>query len=258
MIFLRLKIALALIVLFGTVFAAVYSPLLSVRMVKIAPESDIDRDKRKEIITFVDDIFAERMYGIPGRMRYLFKRNEVTAMLTEHFTEFRRIEVQYVFFNIWSVVGETRQPFGTICMQDACLLVDTDGTVYMRSKRSDAHIAQSTALSVREVPRVGEPLFIDRPETAARDFGTLVGVVEFLEENGLFVNQVAVRRDSRLAHIKLNNGIAIWMDASEKLYDTTRAIHIVFQEVLKDAGVRGGIISVDVRKPNSILYEERQ
>ena len=255
--FFCLKFVVTLVVIFGGVYGALYSPVLTVQSVKFSADSGIDDDKRREVLAYVDELFADREYGISGRTRYLLRRDVVRDMLAERFTEFKRVDIAYEFFNVWRIAVEKREPFGTVCAGEAgeCLFVDTDGIVYMRSRDG---VRVGVSLYVRDALTVGEMVFAENEETAARDFGTLVGVVQELEENGLFVDQVAVRRDSRLAHIQMNNGIAVWMDASETLYETTRALYVVFQEVLDDESKRDSVISVDVRDPKSILYEEKE
>ena len=82
-------------------------------------------------------------------------------------------------------------------------------------------------------------------------------VLAFLEKRQLFVEHVSMRKDNHVVHIKLKNGIGVWIDASEKLYDTTRALYIIFNEVFRESFAQNQLVSVDVRNPLSLLYETR-
>ena len=246
------KIIIFLVLSISLVWGALHSPLLSIRSAKISIESNIDKELQKEVMLYVNSLLDTYSYGIKGGTRYLFKRGTIEDMILEKFLQINSVNIRSKFLNVWNIEIQKREVFGTFCKAEECFFVDTQGVVF---GSSDMQIG--TSIKVRGTPDLGEVVFTGSSESSMRDFNALVESVRYLEENGLFVDGVEVLRDSRAVNINLNNGITVLLDASETVYNTTRALHLAFNEVLDSEQKRNKIVSVNVRDPLGILYEER-
>lgn len=238
----------AIVIITATAF---HLPFISVQSITIAPESDINQVVRTKILTYAEKTLSERAYGIPGKTRHFFKKQEFEDMLRTNFLQADAISVRSSFLNKWHIIAKKRASFGTYCRNTQCLIIDTNGMAFM-----ETDIQVGTTLAVSNKMRLGDQVFGD-DASAITDFQKIPQAVQYLEEGGFLVKRVSLRRDTRVVHIELENSIGIWFDTSEALYDTTRALHIVFEEVFSDAEKRAEIISVDVRNPLSILYEKK-
>ena len=250
---LRICVRIALVVAVMSIIAvtAFHLPFISVQSVTIAPESDIDQAVRTKILTYAEKMLSDRAYGIPGKTRYFFKKQEFENILRTNFLEADAISVKSSFLNKWHIIAKKRTPFGTYCTNTRCFIIDTGGVAFM-----DTNIQVGTTLAISSTLHIGEQVF-GNSKSAIIDFQKIPRVVQYLENGGFLVKKVSLRRDTRVVHIDLENGIGVWLDVSESTHDTTRALHIVFKEVFSNPEKQAEIISVDVRNPLSILYEKR-
>lgn len=246
-----IKSMLICAIIAGVFWAVVNLPIISVRKVTIAQKSTIHKTLQSEILTYAKSVLDEKVYGIKGKTRYFFRKNEFEKMLRDKFLQAGTISIESSMVNKWSIVVTRRNSFGTYCTKTSCLLIDVGGTAFMET---GIHIG--TTIQISDNLSVGEQVF-ENEDRAKEDFSKVPEIVTFLEERGIPVLQVSLRRDTRVVHIALENGIDIWIDSSETLYDTTRALHVVFQEVFGDAEKQSKIASVDVRNPLSIIYENK-
>ena len=244
-----IRFFLALFVVVGVVWGALHLPFISVRSVSMTLESDVDRVLRGEVLAYAEELLNERVYGVKGKTRFFFRRNEFEALLRERFLKADTVSVTSDFWNAWYITVMRRYSFGTYCADSRCLLVDTKGVAFVET---DMRIG--VPLIVSDGLTLGEYVFGSDPN-AVEDFGKVSEIVLFLENDGLFTEYVSLRRDTRIVHIKLENTIGIWLDADEALYDTTRALYVVFQEIFADPKALKDIVSVDVRDPLSVVYE---
>lgn len=242
---------LIFLVLIGTAWGMLHLPFISVRSISVSPESDADRALQNEVLAFAEEMLDERVYGVKGKTRFFFKMSTFESMLQDRFLQTDTVRIESGFWNKWRIFVTQRHSFGTSCIDEHCLLVDVNGIAFMNT---DMHIG--TVLTVSDGLMLGEYVF-GAVAGAVADFRKIPEIVLFLENNGLFVEHVSLRKDTRVVHIELENTIGIWLDTSEALYDTTRALHIVFEEVFADPDARKDIVSVDVRNPLSILYERK-
>ena len=245
------RIFCAVGIIVAATFGVLHLPIISVRSVTIDSASDIDSTLRDEILVYAEGVMRERVYGVPGKTRYFFYKDDFEKMLRERFLRARGITIESHFFNIWRITANRRYSFGTHCTDARCIVVGKDGFVFM-----ETDIQVGNALSISDSMGVGEYVF-GADAAAITDFKKVPEAIVFLERGGMPVKQVSLRRDTRVVYVELVNGIGIWLDASEALYDTTRALHIVFEEVFSDPKKQAAIVSVDVRNPLSILYEQR-
>ena len=239
--------ALFLAVLWGLL----HLPVVSVRSVEVVDQSTTDGETRAEVIAFLADLMDEYRYGVRGSTRYFFKREEVADLVRSRFLKVGSIDIDAVFFNRWVVTVTGRKTFGTFCARDDdCYLIDPFGVMF-----SGTTLPVGVTIRMAGDIRVGEAVFGSDAD-AWIDFNKITEAVRFLSQYDLVVREVSVRRDSRVVHVQLQNGVGIWIDASESLYDTTRALYIVFERVFIDDD-RRSVVSVDVRNPLNILYEKR-
>ena len=237
-------------ILAGALWGTLHLPFVSVRSVSMSPKSDVEESLHEDILAYAEKHMNERIYGLKGKVRFFFKKDEFEMLLRERFLQADAIAVESDFWGAWHIVAKRRSTFGTHCTPAGdCLLIDTTGFAFMES---DMRIGSE--LRISDMPWLGEYIF-GSDQAATEDFGKVSEIVLFLEKNALFVKYVSLRKDTRVVHMQLENGIGIWLDASEALYDTTRALHVVFEEIFVGEDVRKDIVSVDVRNPLSILYE---
>ena len=245
----RIVSAVAIIVIVTAV--ALHLPFISVRSITISPESSIDQAVRAEMLASAKRTLNERVYGIPGRTRYFFKKQQFENILREAFLQTDTITIESSFFNKWQILAKKRTTFGTQCIGMQCLVIDTKGKAFM-----ETDITVGNTLIIADTIYLGDYVF-GSTESAIIDFQKIPEVIHYLENSSFFVKSVSLRRDTRVVYIKLENGIGIWLDSSEALYDTTRALHIIFKEVFSDPAKQAEIVSIDVRNPLSILYEKK-
>ena len=238
-------------ILVVVVWTALHLPFVSVRSVSITSESDADQPLRNAVLVHAENLLDERMYGIRGRAHFFFRKDVFESRLREHFLQADTITVSSDFWNKWYITVMRRHTFGTHCTGSHCLLVDTKGIAFTET---DMHIG--VPLTVSDGLTLGESVFGSDADSV-EDFGKIPEIVLFLENNGLFAEYVSLQGDIRIVHINLKNSIGIWLDADKALYDTTRALYIVFQEVFTNPEALADIVSVDVRDPLSIIYERR-
>ena len=244
------------VVLVGSIITAVtaialHLPFSSVRSISMAPESDVDQAVQDNILTYAKSILSNREYGVPGKTRYFFKKQKFEDLLRATFLQADAITVESDLLNKWRITAKKRRSFGTHCADMQCLVIDTRGMAFM-----ETDITVGSVIVVAGSLRLGEQVF-GSDESAVTDFQKIPEIVRYLESGGFLVKTVSLRRDTRVVHIKLENGIGVWLDSSEALYDTTRALHIIFEEVFSDPKKQAKIVSIDVRNPLSMLYEKK-
>ena len=233
------------------VWLVLHLPFLTVRSVSVSDQGSADQELRSDVLVYADTLLQERAYGLSGKTRYFFQRDEFVKMLRSRFLRARDIVLRTGFWGAWEVEVAQRETFGTFCVDEYCLLIDAAGFVFMETTM---HIGSD--IRMFDGVSLGEYVF-GADEEAVRDFSTISAVVLFLREKELPVSYISLQPDTRVVHLHLENGIGIWFDSSGALYETTRALHIVFEEIFSDAVAQAGIISVDVRNPVSIVYERR-
>ena len=246
-----IRIILGVAVISIITIVAIHLPFISVQSVAIASESDIDQATRTKMLTYAEKALSNRVYGIPGKTRYFFKKQEFESMLRTNFLEANAISVKSSFLNKWHIIAKKRTSFGTYCSDKKCLVIDTEGVAFMST-----NIQVGTHLVISETLHIGDQIF-GKDALAIMDFQKIPKIVQYLENSDFLVKRTSLRRDTRVVHIELENGIGVWLDVSESTHDTTRALHIVFKEVFTDPEKQAEIVSVDVRNPLSILYEKR-
>ena len=246
-----IRIVLAGSIITVVTVIALHLPFSSIRSVSIAPESDVDQTIQADILTYAKNILSDQEYGVPGKTRYFFNKQKFEDLLQEAFLQADAITVESDFLNKWRIIAKKRESFGTHCTNAQCLVIDTKGVVFM-----ETDITVGSTIVVADSLRLGEQVF-GSDESAVTDFQKIPEIVRYLESGGFLVKTVSLRRDTRVVHINLENGIGIWLDSSEALYDTTRALHIIFEEVFSNPEKRAKIVSVDVRNPLSMLYEQK-
>ena len=230
---------------------ALHLPFSSVRSISIAPESDVDQAVQTNILTYAKHVLSDREYGVPGKTRYFFNKQKFENLLQATFLQVDAITVESDFLNKWHIIAKKRRSFGTHCINGQCLVIDTKGMAFM-----ETDITVGSVIIVAGSLHLGEQVF-GSDESAVTDFQKIPEIVHYLESGGFLVKTVSLRRDTRVVHIKLENDIGVWIDSSEALYDTTRALHIIFEEVFSDPKKQAEIVSIDVRNPLSMLYEKK-
>ena len=231
--------------------SALHLPFISVQSITIAPESNIDQTIRTKILTYAKKTLSEKVYGVPGKTRYFFKKKEFEDMLRAKFLQANAISVRSSFLNKWHIVAKKRTSFGTHCINTQCVIIDTEGVAFMKT-----NIQVGTTITISGELHLGDQVF-GGGMVAITDFQKIPEIVGYLEDGGFLVKKVSLRRDTRVMHIELENSIGIWIDVSESTHDTTRSLHVVFEEVFSDPEKQAEIISIDVRNPLSILYEKK-
>lgn len=240
-----------IILSFFIVWLIFHLPFLTIRSISVSGQGDADQELRSDVLMYAETLLQEREYGLSGRMRYFFQRDGFVDALRSRFLRARDIVLRTGFWGAWELEVAQRETFGTLCINEHCLLIDSTGFVFMETAmRIGSDIRMFDGVSL------GEYIF-GADEEAVRDFGTVPAVVLFLREKELPVSYISLQPDTRVVHLHLENGIGIWFDSSEALYEITRALHIVFGEIFSDPVAQAGIVSVDVRSPLSIVYERR-
>ena len=230
---------------------ALHLPFISVQSINITPESDIDQAIRTNMLTYAKKTLNDKIYGIPGKTRYFFKKQEFESMLQANFMQADAISIRSSFLNKWHIVAKKRTSFGTYCQGTQCLIIDTKGFAFMNTD-----IQVGTTITVSGTLHLGDQIF-GKSASAIADFQKVPEIVQYLEDGGFLVKKVSLRRYTQVVHIELENSIGIWLDINESTHDTTRALHIVFEEVFSNPEKQAEIISVDVRNPLRILYEKK-
>ncbi len=244
----RIVLGTAIIIIIAA--TALHLPFISVQSIAIAPESDIDQTVRTKILTYAKKALSDKVYGVPGKTRYFFKKQEFENMVRTNFLQADAVSVKSNFLNKWQIVAKKRTSFGTYCSDTQCLIIDTEGVAFMKTD-----IQVGTTIAVSNTLHLSDQIF-DDGISAITDFQKIPEIVQYLENGGFLVKKISLRRDTKVVHIELENSIGIWLDISESTHDTTRALHIVFEEVFSNPEKLAEIISVDVRNPLSILYEK--
>lgn len=239
------------VLFFAVLWGALHLPLVSVRSIRIAESSTADQGLRAEVLSYVTSRMEEYSYGVKGSTRYFFKKDTVSDMVRDTFLKVESVDITSEFFNTWVVTLTGRKTFGTHCEdRGACHLIDPFGIVFSRTT-----LPVGIVIQMPDAILLGSGMF-GEGASAKADFSKVADVVRFLEQYGLVVDEVAIRQDSRVVHLLVRGGVGVWIDASESLYDTTRSLYVVFEEVFPGDD-RNSLVSVDVRNPLSILYEKR-
>lgn len=211
----------------------------------------MSQDLRSDILAYVEDVLDERLYGVRGSTRHLFNRGAVVAMIQDRFLSVDEVVIESEILNRWVISVTQRETFGVSCFGSECLLIDVNGMAFGR-----AGIHLGHRIVVRDGLDLGDRVFGDL-DGSTEDFRKLPEIMAFLEDRDLFSDHAALSRNSRVAYILLDTGIGIWLDLSESLYETTRALHVVFEEVFPDPEKRAELASVDIRDPLRIVYGKK-
>ena len=226
-------------------------PLISFRSVHMSPESDAGDSLQREVLRHTEDLFDSYAYGVKGATRYFFRRGHLERLLEERFPSVETVTTDVSFFNRLGITVKKRFILGTACADRGCFLIDTNGIVFR-----ETDVPAGYTLIISDDLRIGDRIFREHAR-AGEYFGRIFPILSFLDGRGLFVEHVSLRKDSHIVHVRLKGGIAVWMDTGQRLYDTTRALYVVFEEVFPGLSERSRLKSVDVRDPLSILYETR-
>lgn len=250
-VFFSIRFTLVTLLFIAIFWGISHLPFFAIKTITVSDQSDASQGLLDDILMYSETLLEERMYGLKGRTRYFFQRDKFEQTLREHFLQISSMNLEPDFLGSWKMLVTQRNTFGTFCTNEQCLLVDPTGFAFMET---DMHIGND--LRIFDSIALGEYIF-SSDKGAIRDFSAIPAVILFLERKDLPVSYVSLRSDTRVVHLHLENNIGIWFDSGEALYDTTRALHIVFQEIFSDPIAQTNIVSVDVRNPLSIIYERR-
>ncbi len=234
-------------------FAVLHLPLVSVRSVHINPESDITEMLQEDVVRYIEDLLDDSWLIVPGSVRYYFQRGKVVDMIRQEFLHLDHVEIENKFFNTWHITATNREIFGTYCALSRCLLVDTDGFIF---GETDA-VRTGRELKISGEVAVGDYLFMPTGENEEH-FYKIHEVLQFLEERGLFIEYIAVRKGGYDAHIQSTGGVSVWIDMSENPYDIMRALHATLVEIFPDSDSRSEIASIAICDPLQVYWTSRE
>lgn len=226
-----LRLLISLIFIFGFIFGIAHLPLITVRTVHITPDSDITDILQKEILTCVNKELNTYTYGIPGSVRHFFNKEKIETMLREKFLSIKTADIEKKFFNEWHITVEKRETFGTACTETNCLLIDTSGLIFGKTPM----IKVGHPVTFVGDGDIGDYLFTENTtaenqNTGAEDFQKIEKIIDFLKKEELFIDNITIQQGNRDIYIKLENGIGIWIDTTENVWDITRLLHIAFSD----------------------------
>ena len=238
----------ACVAAFAAVFVALtHLPLISVRSVEIDPESEGTEILHAEVLAHTRALLGEYRYGIKNSVRYLFRPGIVEDGIREKFLHTDVVTISTHFFNRWSILLRKRETFGTYCAESACFLIDMNGLVFAKTDT----VKPGRVVEISGDIAIGDYLFADGSAdgTGALNFMKLERILTYMEDRGIFVRAVAVRRGSHDVHITAENGPGVWINMNESIYDITRALHITFFEVFPGREERKSVSSLIICDP---------
>ena len=249
------RIVLYVVAVFLFFIGIAHLPLISVRSVEVHPDSTVTGVLQDDVVLYVRTVLDEYQYVIPGSTWYFFRKGAIEEMLLERFLYIDAVTVEWEFFNRWVVLLSEREVFGSYCDDRYCFLIDQSGLVFSRSD------AGQVGFDVRVVGDIGigEHLFDDAGDSKAHSFEKTKEIITFLEEElGLPVEFITVREGGHDVHVRLLNGIGIWINTVESIHSITRALYVAFSGVFPDEESRAEVSSLAVCDPLRILWKPGQ
>ena len=227
------RVSVAVAVLAAVSVSLMHLPLIAVQSVEIDPASEGTEILHEEVLAYTRGFLGEYRYGIRNSVRYFFRKGAVEERIRERFLHTDTVTITGRFFNRWSVLLMKRETFGTHCDGAACFLIDMNGLVFANTDT----VRPGRVVTVSGGVSVGDYLFADEDGaggTGADNFRKLEKVLTYMEERGIFVRAVAVRKGSHDVHITPEANPGIWINMNESIYDITRALHVTFFEVFPE------------------------
>ena len=235
-------------------FALLQVPRLLVHPVVLATDSDVTEVVRSQVFAELEKELFGGTFLLPGETRYLFAIGTLERHLQALFPSLKEIDIRVHLFGDWELYVAQRIPFGTHCLHDRCVIIDTEGTVvqetYTGSIGLELHSEDALLLGTHVFGMVEHgTIAISR-----KNFTKLREVLKKLEEVGAPVASLSVRAGSYDVYLVLENGIGVWVDTTESVAAITKALHAVFVGVFQDEGTREEIRSIVICDPHNILW----
>lgn len=242
-----LRTSLILIFIALSVWGIFNTKVLSVRNVNILVVGYSDpreaTNLRLDIQNFIDAEFKKRVYLLRGSTRYLFSSSNIETLLTEEFSLVSRVEISWKFFNLWNVVAVKRDVRYQACSEGdgKCYFIDENGVPFLEAEVLDLDLKIFSDVE----PELLKP--VSSPET----FKKLNLILDFLNENFIYIKEIHLSNELDEIVLITTSDIEITISSEESVYETTRALYIIFKELNQD-NVEFNF--VDIVTPNVIKY----
>ena len=242
-----LRILFRVLFLFSLSLLFVWGALLVLRIyiIEVSFENGVfvsEMEVREEIFNELE----EKKYFLPGYSRYFFASNTFASKLEKRIPSVVDVSVDRKFLFSWDVLITGRYLFGTVC-SDKCLLVDRNGIPF-----KETPLIQGVELIFAdEVVLLEEVL-----EPSVFEF--IVEIVSYLENLSLPVLEVKIAKREENAVVALESGLQIFISSNQRVFETTRAIHIVFSEVFPDGKAERELSSINLWNPEKITYTSKE
>ena len=234
-----------------------YTPLSKIG--RLAIINDIDGILSKEDIreNIGDVIKTDLGNSFSIRNLYLHFPKRLEKRLKSINPIIESIDVDWSWWNVWSISVRERKTFGHICQSSQCFAVDKEGLVFRETMDSDG-----IAITISDAFAKVDKYIIKKSE-----FAFTSGVIDFInEEVGMKV--VALDRLNKGQYaghylITTSTGQGLYIRPDDSIYRLTRAIYIAIREVFEyvdqeNVGTINTVESIDFRFGDKLFFKKKQ
>ena len=223
----------------------IHTPLFSVRHVTVTVDTD-NRAVVQKIETLIHERFNTQWLGlVGGRTYYLFRTDAIVDYILAEVPQIAHITITSELLHNWHILAHEREPFASYCYKpDDCLVIDVMGVPF-----STSSVNQLRMLETDFDVTVLQPVL-------PKVFEIIVAVTQFLEEQGVYINRIAVSEGDQVV-LETTTGLEIRFSTNKTIYETTRSLYVALFEIFTKETLER-LQYLDVRQPDTIHYIEKE
>ena len=220
--------------------------LFSVRDVTYTIDGLRDNEETASLETSIDMFLYETLEAedqiISNRVKFLLFQDSLADVLEEEFPTIFDTDIKYAFFNNLDIAIQKRKLFGSICEGDEeCVVVDEQGVPFDYSQLLIGKQIHTTEKEIKILKPITSPAVITMTKS----------IIAYLESLEIGVTDVFFSQEEMHSIVRTDKGIDIRFSAENTVFETTRALYIVFNEIFNG---RQNLSEIDITDPNVIRY----
>ena len=233
-------------------FILFYTPVFKINRVQFSTDfiHSFTPEKTQEILTnFFNHPVDDLNKRISNKTLLLYREKKTQKKLKEMYPEIDYIEIDWKFFNIWTVSIYKKSQFAYSCNDD-CFSVDENGIIFQKTNTKEGFLLEYKQ----------KRLEIDKNIMNKKDFAYIAKIASYISNDlELEISKVLISEEEENLNIEitLNNGVVFLINNNRDIYPLTRSIYIAVNKFAAKEIKWESIKSIDFRFEDRIYFKEK-
>ena len=233
-------------------FILFYTPVFKINRIQFFADSvhSFAPEKTKKILTnFFNHPVDNLNKIISKKTLLLYREKKAQRILKKMYPEIDYIEIDWNFFNIWTLALYKKSQFVYACNSD-CFAVDKDGIIFQKVNTKEGVLFEYEQ----------QRLEIDKTIMDKKDFAYIAKIANYiLTDLELKISKVVVSKEEKNLNIEiiLDNGVLFLINNDRDIYPLTRSIYIAVNKFITKEFGWDSVKSIDFRFEDRIYFKEK-